>query len=157
MGWRWGFSTCFSVLHEGSSMGNVYCTDWVDFDLNKGGLQPYLSSSWWDDLWPEAEAEAAESDVRGKQKNCCILVANQPHPFPLLLCRISSRLHGGGGLPPIDSCDWKNGRDLAARVPGPSSRDDAGTVCLRVAPRRVPAPISPSWCLDAWAVTFQLV
>lgn len=31
-------------------MGNVYCTDWVDFDLNKGGLQPYLSSSCWDDL-----------------------------------------------------------------------------------------------------------
>jgi hypothetical protein len=29
-------------------MGNVYCTDWVEFDLNKDGLQPYLSSGWWD-------------------------------------------------------------------------------------------------------------
>jgi hypothetical protein len=45
-------------------------------------------------------------------------------------------------LLPLTVETWKNVRDLAAQVPGPSSRDDAGTVCLRVAPTRPSSNIS---------------
>jgi hypothetical protein len=70
-------------------MGNVYCTDWVEFDLNKGGLQPYLSSDWWDYYDRKLKLQKVMCEA---SKNSCILVANQPHPFPLLLLyRISSR------------------------------------------------------------------